>query len=334
MSTVTLAIRLLLGATFAAAATTKLLTPAASRATIDAFGIGGRLARVGAAALGPSELVVAVGLIFVPTARWGGVGAVLLLLVFVGGITTALRQGRRPDCGCFGSLRPAPIGASTLVRNTALLVLAAFVVISAPGPAIDGWVAAHSPEEVAVVSAAIVATLAAIVYLPSVVDRAGPAITGGPAPLAIGTQAPDFMLLEAHGTQRNLPSLLTTECPLVLVFASPTCGSCVSLFPDLARWQRSLAERLRIAVVVGADGDAARSIAEDHGIVTVLSDPETAVTRAYGITASPSAFGLTSEGAIANGPAVGPDAIEELLRLTHHRLQPISTPWMQTTNAA
>lgn len=334
MGTVALATRMLLAAIFATAAITKLPDPAATRATFEGFGMGGRLARMGGIGLAPAELVVAAGLILVPTARWSAVGAMLLLIAFIAGITTALRRGRRPDCGCFGALRPAPIGASTLVRNAVLLAAAVFVVVFAPGPSVDGWVGGHTPAQVISMCAAIAVALAAVLYLPSMLDRARTTAPGGPSPLTIGTQGPDFALIDTHGGERNLGSLLTSDVPLVLVFGSATCAPCVRLFPHLARWQSSLAERVRITLIVGGDHDAARSIEHQHGIAGVLPDPRSDVSRAYGMAASPSAFCLTPEGTVANGPAVGPDAIEELLRLTLQRLGPIPTPCMQTTTAA
>jgi peroxiredoxin len=335
MGTATLATRLLLAAIFATAAVTKFSNPAASRATFDGFGAGRRLARFGALALAPSELLVAVGLIFVPTARWGGVGAALLLLVFMFGIAIALRHGRRPDCGCFGALRPTPIGTSTLVRNAALLALAVFLVAAAPGPAIDRWLGDHTAAEVVITCTAVAGALAALIYLPPLLDAVLPTVTPGRAvALAIGKRAPDFTLIDTGGAQRTSQSLYAPGIPLVLIFGSATCGACVKLFPSLARWQRSLSGRLKLALVIGGDVDAARSIAEQHGIAGVLADPEGDVSRSYGIAWSPGAVSLAPEGRVASGPTAGPDEIEELLRSTLHRTEPIPTPWIQTTSAA
>jgi hypothetical protein len=122
--------------------------------------------------------------------------------------------------------------------------------------------------------------------------------------------------------------------PLVLVFGSASCSSCAELFPHLARWQTSLALRLRIVLVVGGDRETARSISEQHGIAEVLADPDGEVSRSYGMVWSPSALTLNSDGSVINGPATGPDAIEELLRLTLRRAEPIPIPWKQTTSVA
>ena len=47
-----------------------------------------------------------------------------LLAVFTGLIVLRLAQGRRPPCACFGGRSTRPIGAWTIARNAAMLILA------------------------------------------------------------------------------------------------------------------------------------------------------------------------------------------------------------------
>jgi hypothetical protein len=108
----------------------------------------------------------------------------------------------------------------------------------------------------------------------------------------------------------------------------------VKLFPHLARWETTLAERLRIAVIMRADAAAAQQIAEQYRLATVLADPDGTAVNSYGIAATPAGFALSSSGRVLSGPALGQEAIENLLRLTLHLEAPIPTPWTQTTNAA
>ena len=67
--------------------------------------------------------------------------------------------------------------------------------------------------------------------------------------------------------------------------------------------------------------------------------PERIVPYPQTLTSSPAPAQPTSaqretEADILSGPALGHDAIENLLRLTLHLEAPIPTPWTQTTNAA
>ncbi len=54
-----------------------------------------------------AELVVAVALLPTATGHWGVVGALALLLVFIGGIGYNLARGRTPDCHCFAQIHIA-----------------------------------------------------------------------------------------------------------------------------------------------------------------------------------------------------------------------------------
>jgi hypothetical protein len=75
-----------------------------------------------------AELAVTVALIVTPIALYGAVGALVLLILFIIGISANLSLGRNPDCNCFGQLHSEPIGASTLIRNVILAVIAGLVV--------------------------------------------------------------------------------------------------------------------------------------------------------------------------------------------------------------
>ena len=77
-----------------------------------------------------AELVIAVLLIPAATAAWGALLALILLVVFIAGISYSLSRGRKFDCHCFGQLTTSEIGLPTLIRNGVLAVLAAFVAYS------------------------------------------------------------------------------------------------------------------------------------------------------------------------------------------------------------
>lgn len=70
------------------------------------------------------ELVVGAALVLQLGRPVAALGAIVLLVVFSALIVLRLSQGRRPPCACFGAWSATPIGASHLLRNGALLVLA------------------------------------------------------------------------------------------------------------------------------------------------------------------------------------------------------------------
>src|SRR5690348_10994712 len=110
MGTFAIGVQVLLAAVFATAGTAKLLDRAGFQRALVGFGVPQALAAALAVALPLAEIAVAVALVLRPSARWGAVAALVLLLVFVVGILRAMRQGRAPDCHCFGQIHSAPAG--------------------------------------------------------------------------------------------------------------------------------------------------------------------------------------------------------------------------------
>ena len=70
------------------------------------------------------ELAVGAALVLQLGRPFAAIAAIVLLVAFTGLIALRLSQGRRPACACFGAWSAKPIGASHLLRNAALLVLA------------------------------------------------------------------------------------------------------------------------------------------------------------------------------------------------------------------
>src|SRR5437763_6509382 len=148
-----------LGAVFLTAGLAKLADREGSRQAVAAFGVPARFARPAAGLLPIAELATAISLFLVPDHTVGAIAAIALLVVFTAAIAIALIRGGRPTCYCFGQLESSPIGARTLVRNTALLGGAAYLWLGSahtddPSPA--AWLFAPSAA-VAAGSAALAA---------------------------------------------------------------------------------------------------------------------------------------------------------------------------------
>src|SRR5438874_1902727 len=129
MNLVLLCARLLLAAVFLVASLAKLADLAGSRQGLGDFGVPAWLAAPLGVLLPLAELAAAVALIPTVSVWWGALGALLLLLAFVAGISYNLARGRTPDCHCFGQLHSAPAGWPTLARNAVLAAVAGIVVI-------------------------------------------------------------------------------------------------------------------------------------------------------------------------------------------------------------
>src|SRR5215212_603574 len=152
MDTTLLIARLLLALVFAVAGVAKLTDRTGSRQAITDFGIPAPLATPLGILLPLAELAVAAALIPTSTAWWGAIGALSLLLLFVGGIGINLARGHKPDCHCFGQLHSAPAGWSTLIRNGLLAAVASFVVWEGKGgagPSALSWLETLSTDQLA-----------------------------------------------------------------------------------------------------------------------------------------------------------------------------------------
>jgi thiol-disulfide isomerase/thioredoxin len=327
--------RIVLAGVFLVAGVAKLLDREGTRAALQDFGAPATLTGPLALALPLAELGVAALLIPTATAVAGAVGALALLALFSAAIALSLARGHAPECHCFGQLHSAPAGWSTLARNGALAAVAGLVLaasLAEPGTGTFEWAAdLGGAEAVAVfLGLALVALLAvgAAAFLRLLrsygralvrIERLEAALGHELDDLPVlgrepGTAAPGFDLADARtGSTVSLGDLLQPRLPLLLVFASPGCGPCETLMPDLAGWQETHAERLRVAVLSNGTRDALRLESERHGLRNLLIDLDGKLYDEYEANGTPSAVLVAADATIASRPAAGPGAIAELV---------------------
>lgn len=327
--------RVLLAAVFLVAGVAKLLDREGTRAAVQDFGAPAALAGPLAVALPLAEIALAVLLIPTATAVAGALGALALLTLFSAAIALSLARGHAPECHCFGQLHSAPAGWATLARNGALAAVAGLTFagsIAEPGTGTFEWLAGLGTAEVVAVllGLALVAVVAvgAAAFLHLLrsygralvrIERLEAALSHGPddtpAPgLELGTPAPAFALADAAtGDRVTLEALLESRLPLLLVFASPGCGPCDALMPDLAGWQAAHAERLRVVVLSHGTADALHADAERHGLRYLLRDVDGRLYDEYEANGTPSAVLVGADATIASRLAAGPGAIAELV---------------------
>lgn len=317
--------RMLLVVVFATAGVAKLLDLRGSRKALAGFGVPADALAVGAIVLPLAELGIAIALVPPASAQWGGVAALLLLLAFVAGIANAMRRGQAPDCHCFGQLHSAPAGRGTLIRNLALTVPAALVAIDGPGPSLATWVGDRTAAELvaiaASVAAAVLGALALRFWRESRVltrerDDLRAQLRALPPGLPVGASAPHFSLRSTRGEVVTLEALCARGRPVALVFVSPSCGSCESLFASAGRWQGTLAGDLTVAIVSDGGSEENIAIVRDSSAEVLLQGEDWAVTEAYRVRATPSLVIVSPERRIASAIVSANPAIEALIRLT------------------
>jgi peroxiredoxin/uncharacterized membrane protein YphA (DoxX/SURF4 family) len=341
---VLLIVRLVLAAVFLLASLTKLVDLAGTRRAIVGFGLPERAGLPLAFLLPIAELAVAVALVPSRSAWWGALGAVILLLAFIAGISVNLARGRRPDCHCFGQLHSEPVGASTLIRNGVLIVGALFVAIAGhanSGPSAVSWLGNLTGAEqigLAIVVALTILLvgqwwflanllaqngrlLGEVELIESVLNSRGITVAPPPPPpsgLLVGAPAPEFALPDLSGDTVSLTALRETGKSLLLVFTDPKCEACEQLVPELAQIGEERRQDLTVAVIGrGKARDNKKFSLLDP--IPVLLQRDNEVAEAFNVQGTPSAVLIRPDGLIGSKTAAGTEEIQELL---HPQPQP------------
>jgi peroxiredoxin len=359
MDALLLAARLILAAVFVVSGVSKLFDLSGSQGAMRSFGIPERFTRAGGIALPIAEILIAVLLIPATTARWGALLALILLAVFVAGISYSLSRGRKFDCHCFGQLTTSEIGPSTLIRNAVLAVLAAFVTISGfannPGPSLTQVFRGLSAFEwvmlviMVVLLAALVAVGWLLVHLLGQngrllvrLDRIEAALEDADIEiadedeeddedeeeegLAFGAPAPAFSLSGLYGETMTLDSLRAAEKPVLLLFTDPGCGPCNAMMGDVGKWQRDLSEKITLAVISRGSLEDNRSKAKQHNLTHVLMQKDNEVADAYQTFGTPTAVLVRPDGTIGSAAAGGAQAIRTLVKQAAEGKVPVPRP--------
>jgi len=324
-----LILRLALAATFAVAGVAKLRDRQQLANTLSEFGVPERFTAFLSKGLPLVELAVAMALLSVRTAPLGASAALLLLLLFIGGMLYNLARGRKPRCNCFGQMGTAPIGPLTVVRNLVLAAFATLILSMGPGPSIYdplAWIANHASVIGISLGILVVLVLLQAFLTFQVLRQQGRILTilnaSQPgtqtsiniAPgLGVGGQAPFFSLPSLAGDIVSLPSLLASGRNLLFLFMNPQCGPCVALVEEVARWMRT--EPAGLSVFVLTEGSRQENLAKANGLLPthILLQKEREIADAYHAWGTPAAVIVSSSGTLASGVAQGAEAIRSLL---------------------
>jgi peroxiredoxin len=335
--------RVLLAAVFVAAGLTKLADRRGSRRAIVDFGVPTMLAPAFAVALPLLELGIGIALLPTGSARWGAIGALGLLSVFIIGIGINLARGRKPDCHCFGQIHSTPVGWPTLIRNGFLAATAGFVIWQGgddPGPSLIAGVATLTTAQLAALGGGLLLLAIAgiegvglvhvlrqngrlLLRLEALEAHLGIAglaaesesvdeVASEPG-LPVGFVAPDFSLPGLHGETLTLAFLRSAQTPVMLVFAKPGCGPCEALLPELQGWHRDDGSNLRVALVSEGTLEANRTKFGEWGLPFVMVQHDREIAEAYEVSGTPSAVIVRSDGTVGSELAAGAVQIRALV---------------------
>jgi peroxiredoxin/uncharacterized membrane protein YphA (DoxX/SURF4 family) len=337
MEIILLFTRVFLFAVFAVAGIGKLLDLEGSEKAVKEFGAPEELGKTLAIALPFAEIVFAVCLLFVSTSWVGAIGALLLLVTFIGGMIWQMAQGKAPDCHCFGAIHSEPVSPKSLIRNAVFAILALFLV--AQGRENQGLGFTDLTNEMAIqliIGLATIGMLGAVVFFLKRIseqqtqimrrievlelistseggevkrDEAGSVHDG----LPLGAPFPDFALADLNGKIVEFDHLLGTAKPTLFFFVSPTCNPCKALLPEIETWQTDLKNKLQIVFVSSGTADENLEKFGGAGSRQILLQNDRELAEATGAKWTPTALLVNADGAIASNLAVGDAAIRELI---------------------
>jgi thiol-disulfide isomerase/thioredoxin/uncharacterized membrane protein YphA (DoxX/SURF4 family) len=333
--------RLFLSAIFLLAGVGKLLDLEGSEKAVREFGAPAELAKTFAVALPFAEIVFAVCLLFVETSWLGAIGALLLLLSFIGGMIWQLAQGRAPDCHCFGAIQSEPVSKKSLIRNVVFATLALFLVAQGrdnQGLDIAGASSGENSFMSIILGLAVVGLLVAVVfYLKKISEQqtqimrrievleltaheggksiARDDLTHPEDGLPIGAPAPDFVLPDLNGKPVSFEQFLAARKPLLMFFVSPSCAPCAALLPEIETWQKELKDKVNFVFISSgrAKENAEKFGAAEGEFKRVLLQKDNEVSELFYAKWTPTALLVNADGNVASAPAFGDVKIRELV---------------------
>lgn len=304
-----LLIRLSLIVVFGLAGFTKLFDRRGTSEALANFGAPKKTISLLSWLLPVSELLIAVALIFHQTAFYGAIAAIVVLTIFIVAIGISIGRGQTPDCHCFGQLYSRPVGWATLLRNVIFAIAASLMLWGGP---IDR---AFIPETaIVIIGAVLLAVLGGLaVYLQRRSQDLREEKQAAPAGLPVGSFAPAFDLPHYEGGRGSLAQILDQGKPILLIFTSPLCGPCVSLFKEIGEWQRAHSDEINVTIV--SRGTIKENFVNTvrNGLVNVLLQTDYEVAELYQSKVTPSALLIDSNGRIGSLLSAGADEIRALL---------------------
>lgn len=239
--------------------------------------------------------------------------ATALMATYLVLVLRASRGDEQVECACFGTFSAGTIGPATVARNAFLTVAALLVAVDGGlGGGVLPWVADAGRLGWAWigVSALALAVLGSILYTPAAdrwAGQTGSVAADGEGELMDYIRLPvPYVALESIGGERRYLREMVRTGPLVLIFVSFGCASCLKVLERLPQWQRDIP--VEICPVVSTAMPLPPELPTG-----LLLDPAGEAFRALDMSGNPSAVLLGADGLLAGGPVLGSSAIRQFI---------------------
>ncbi len=259
------------------------------------------------------ELVLAALLVLTPRPLYA-VAAAAALALFAAYLVVVGRAVRFPEpatCACFGRLGLGTLSRATVLRNLALVLLAATALVDGvlhdgvaqrmAGFTGEGWTWLAMVAAAAAVAGLVVHGSGEAEWAPSGASRPGEE----PADY-LRVPIPFADLVDADGERVTLRTLASTQARLLL-FLSPGCGACLRVLDKVPDFVAATPQLGTHAVVSTLEAGSVLP-----GGLDTLIDEDRALQRLFEVR-RPAAVLLGADGRLAGGPVVGYAAVADLM---------------------
>jgi peroxiredoxin/uncharacterized membrane protein YphA (DoxX/SURF4 family) len=333
-----LLLRILLAGILALAGLAKFADLKGSEKAFRDFGVPASMAMLGSVLLSAAEIVLALMLLSTYWSWYAAIGALALLVLFVGQMIYQVARGNSPDCHCFGQVHSEPVGVKSIVRNVVFAAMTLLLVLR--GADRQGTSLSTLPNETMmqlVFGVAVAGLLAAVILhlkrmteqqaavikrleVMELVAREGGAIEREDVVhpqegLPIGAMFPDFKIPDVAGTDVTLGGLMRRKdrTPVLFFFVSPTCSPCRALVPELEEWKSELDGKVRTVLVSsGTPIENLSKFGSDLNSVMLLQKNRELADAAKAQW-TPTAVLVDANGRVASHTAAGDRGIRELV---------------------
>lgn len=240
------------------------------------------------------------------------IAAVALFIGYFVVIVRALTFDETVECSCFGKLGLGGVDRFTAVRNAILVALAALSLYDATrGRSVMGRLLDFNGAQWLWLAGVLAAV--ALTWLISGhrgTDETGRQRTMDADGEYVRQPIPFGRLTRRDGTTVSFRELVQKQ-PVLVLYVSPTCGSCIKVIDKAREWQKQVPVVRTILAVPGQPQDTVYGLVDPEDF-DIHFDPTQEMTAVFA-AATPTAVLLGADGLLAGGPAVGTTTAMQLM---------------------
>lgn len=301
----------------------KLRDPQATSDAVVALRVPGRLVGVSVSRALP-WVEIALGLAIGLTAGWfqtlAAIGALALFVCYTVVVGRALGFAEPVTCACFGALGEQGVSERTMVRNVLLVVTAVLALAGSIAGVALIWLWGRPETWGWLLVSALTGAVALLVLGRG---RAAASAMGAGAGLDaeddgeyLRVPVPEVIVVARGGEPRALRELAVAKARL-LVTINCLCSGSMEVLTALPEWARRL-EMLEVSLLSSVALESLPGV--DELSDRLWYDHLGLAQLALGVSKSPSAVLLGTDGLLAGGPVVGLTDIEQFVADIEERL--------------